>query len=45
MIENPHGLSAFAQRPKYLTDKEKADSEKEEAMQKFLAAGKPHDWL
>ena len=44
-MENPHGLSVFAQRPRYITDKEKAMQEKQDAIDKFLAAGKPHDWL
>jgi hypothetical protein len=44
-MENPNGLSVFAQRPKYITDKEKAMREKQEEIDKFIAAGKPHDWL
>jgi len=44
-MENPHGLSVFAQRPKFITDKEKAKAEQQEAEEKFLAAGKPHDWI
>lgn len=44
-IENPNGLSVFAQRPKYITDKEKEKAEKEDEERKLLASGKPHDWL
>jgi hypothetical protein len=45
VIDNPHNLSVFASRPKYLTDKEKQQEEEKVAQDKFLAAGKPHDWL
>jgi hypothetical protein len=44
-IDNPHNLSVFAARPKYLTDKAKVQEEAKLAEEKFLAAGKPHDWL
>ena len=44
-MENPHGLSVFAARPKFITDKEKEVAEKQEALEKFQAAGKPHDWI
>jgi hypothetical protein len=43
-IDNPKGLSVFAARPKYITDKEKQMAEKQEALDKFMNAGKPHDW-
>ena len=44
-IDNPHNLSVFAARPKFITDKEKQVAEAKMAEDKFLAAGKPHDWL
>ena len=44
-IENPHALSVFAQKPKFITDKEKEKEEAKDALDKFLAAGKPHDWI
>lgn len=45
LIDNPHNLSVFAARPKFITDKEKQVAEAKMAEQKFLAAGKPHDFL
>ena len=44
-MDNPHALSVFAARPRFITDKEKSKMEQQEAIDKFLAAGKPHDWL
>lgn len=44
-MENPNGLSVFEQRPKYQVEKEKSAFERQDAMEKFMAAGKPHDWL
>lgn len=44
-IDNPHNLSVFAARPKFITDKEKQKEEEKLAEDKFAAAGKPHDWL
>lgn len=44
-IDNPHGLSAFDQKPKYQIEREKELAQKEEAMRKFMLAGKPHDWI
>lgn len=44
-MDNPHGLSVFAAKPKFITDKEKERAEKTEAHEKFMKAGKPHDWL
>jgi hypothetical protein len=44
IMDNPKGLSVFAARPKYITDKEKETAEKELALKKFMLAGKPHDW-
>lgn len=44
-IENPHGLSVFEKRPKFLVEKEKERALKKEVIEKFLAAGKPHDWI
>lgn len=43
-VENPHFLSVFNKLPKYHFEREKHAAEKNEALQKFLAAGKPHDW-
>jgi hypothetical protein len=43
-MDNPNGLSVFASRPKYITEKEKKVAEQQEALEKFIAAGKPHDW-
>jgi hypothetical protein len=45
LIDNPHNLSVFASRPKYITDKEKLKAEEQKAADDFAAAGKPHDWL
>jgi hypothetical protein len=36
VFENPHGLSVFAARPKFLTDKENADAEKERIKRELL---------
>ena len=44
-IENPHNLSVFADRPKFITDKERELNEKYLADQKFAASGKPHDFI
>lgn len=44
MIDNPKGLSVFAARPRYITDKEKEVAEKQKALDDFIKAGKPHDW-
>ena len=44
-IDNPHFLSAFDQRPRYQTEKEKRIADKLEAEEKFAKAGKPHDFI
>lgn len=44
-MENPHNLSVFQVKPKYIAEREKADNEKADALQKLLEAGKPHDWI
>ena len=38
-MDNPHGLSVFAQRPKMFTDKEKERAEKEDEEKKLIATG------
>ena len=43
-IDNPHFLSVFDKKPKYHAEREKMLFEKKEAIDKFLAANKPHDW-
>lgn len=35
-MDNPKGLSVFAARPKYQTDKEKEVAEKQQAIDKFV---------
>ena len=44
-IENPHGISVFEKRPRFLIEKEKEKALKKEIVEKFLAANKPHDWI
>lgn len=44
-MDNPHFLSVFDKKPKYHTDRAKKIAEQNEAIEKFLAAGKPHDWI
>lgn len=44
-IENPHGISVFEKRPRFLIEKEKEKALKKEIMEKFLAANKSHDWI
>jgi hypothetical protein len=39
-IENPKGLSVFANKPKYLVDREKEHKEKEEKEHKWKEAKK-----
>jgi len=43
-LENKHGLSVFNTKPKYLDEKRRANEDKINALQKFLAADKPQDW-
>ena len=43
-IDNPKGLSAFTEKPKYIADKEKELMDKLEKDRKFAEANKPHDW-
>lgn len=43
-LENKHGLSAFNNKPKYIEEKRRANEDKIQALQKFLAADKPQDW-
>mgnify|MGYP006952886194 CR=1 FL=1 len=43
-LENKHGLSVFNSKPKYIDEKRRANEEKINALQKFLAADKPQDW-
>ena len=43
-IENPHFLSAFDKKPKYHAEREIMLYEKKDAIDKFMAANKPHDW-
>lgn len=45
IIDNPHGLSVFQQIPKFITEKEKEVTDKQEAIRKFQEAKKPHDWI
>lgn len=44
-IENPHGISVFEKRPRFLIEKEKEKALKKEILEKFLAANKSHDWI
>jgi len=44
LMENPHGLSAFAEKPKYQQVEERRIQEKEEIARGLAAAGKPHEW-
>ena len=43
-MDNPNGLSVFASRPKYITEREQEMAEKKEILEKFIKAAKPHDW-
>ena len=44
-MPNPHNLSAFDKFPKYHQDRTNFIAAKNEEIEKFMAAGKPHDWL
>lgn len=44
-MENPNFLSVFDKLPKYHAEREKHFLKKNEDFEKFLAAGKPHDWF
>ena len=43
-IDNPKGLSVFADKPKFLAEREKKLLDKKEREDKFKLANKPHDW-
>ena len=44
-MDNPHGLSVFDTRPKFISQKERHVAQKQDEMEKFMAAGKPHDFI
>ena len=44
-IANPHNLSAFDKFPKYHQDRQNFIDARNEEIEKFMAAGKPHDWI
>lgn len=44
-MDNPHGLSVFDTRPKFISQKERSVAQKQDDMEKFMAAGKPHDFI
>ena len=43
-VDNPHGLSAFEQRPKYQVDLENKEMREREAIDKFNRLGQDQDW-
>lgn len=43
-MENPHFLSVFDKLPRYHADRARHFAQKDDEIEKFLAAGKPHDW-
>lgn len=43
-IDNPHGLSVFVDKPRFIVEKEKELKEKEEKERKWKEAKKPQDW-
>jgi hypothetical protein len=44
-IENPNFISVFDKLPRYHADKYRKIEKQNEDIEKFMAAGKPHDWI
>jgi hypothetical protein len=44
-MDNPHGLSVFDTRPKYISEKERQLAQSQDDMEKTMKAGKPHDFI
>ena len=44
-IENPNGLSVFCDKPKYISDKRRAEEQKAEELRLLKEANKPQEWL
>jgi hypothetical protein len=45
ICENPHFLSVFSDKPKFVTEKARAIADKEVSDKKFADARKPHDFV